>query len=185
MAGSLWRHFLQDAKPLQTPPSEIQPEKPRSGIAVTINGEAYVHTGDADMPLLWYLRDVLHLTGTKYACDDGRCGACTVLVDGKPQRACNQSMQDVAARELTTIEGLAGPDGALHPLQQACIDVDAIQCGYCVPGWILAAVPLVERAGAPGDADIDRIDNLCRCGIQPRLRAAIKLAARRLRERKS
>ena len=173
---------MQDAKPLQTPPSRITPQPPRPGIAVTINGETFVHSGDASLPLLWYLRDVLHLTGTKYACDEGSCGACTVLVNGKAQRACRKTMGEVANLDITTIEGVAADDGSLHPLQKAFIDVDAIQCGYCQPGWIMAALPLLQRNRPPSDADIDRIGNLCRCGIQPRLRAAIKLAAKRMRE---
>lgn len=176
------RATLQDAKPLQTPPSQITPQPPRAGIAVTVNGEGFVHSGDDRLPLLWYLRDVLHLTGTKYACDDGSCGACTVHVDGKPQRACDKTMAQVANRQITTIEGVARKDGSLHPLQQAFVDVDAIQCGYCQPGWIMAALPLVQGQRMPNDADIDRIGNLCRCGIQPRLRQGIKLAARRMRK---
>lgn len=175
---------MQDAKPLQTPPSKITPEKPRAGIAISVNGEDFLHTGDASLPLLWYLRDVLHLTGSKYACDDGSCGACTVLVDGKPQRACQIRMDKLAGHAMTTIEGVADADGELHPLQQAFIDTDAIQCGYCQPGWIMAALPLVQARRKPNDADIDKIDNLCRCGIQPRLRSAIKLAAQRMREDK-
>ena len=173
---------MQDAKPLQAPPSEIRPVKPRPGIAMTINGEEFVHTGDPNLPLLWYLRDVLHLTGCKYACDDASCGACTILVDGKPRRACQWPMEKLASRTITTVEGLAQVDGTLHPLQQALIDTDAIQCGYCQPGWIMAAMPLVNRKRLPRDSDIDRIDNLCRCGMQPRLRKAIKLAARRMRD---
>lgn len=176
---------MQDAKPLQTPPSEIKPEKPRSGIAVTVNGEGFLHTGDSKLPLLWYLRDVLHLTGTKYACDDGSCGACTVLVNDKPQRACRIAMAKLASQRIVTIEGLASTDGSLHPLQQAFVDVDAIQCGYCQPGWIMAALPLVQSGRAPRDGDIDKIDNLCRCGIQPRMRKAIKLAARQIRAGKA
>lgn len=176
---------MQDAKPLQTPPSEITPEKPRAGIAISVNGESFVHTGDTNLPLLWYLRDVLHLTGSKYACDDGSCGACTVLVNGKPRRACQIRMEKLAGHAMTTIEGLADTDGKLHPLQQACIDTDAIQCGYCQPGWIMAAFPLVQARRRPSDADIDKIDNLCRCGIQPRLRSAIKLAAQRMHEGKA
>ena len=176
---------MQQATPLQTPPSSIQPEKSRTGIALTINAESYTHTGDPNMTLLWYLRDVLHLTGTKYACDDGTCGACSVLVDGKVKRACRMPMDTLQEHTVTTIEGVAAADGALHPLQQAFIDSDAIQCGYCQPGWIIAAVALLQAKPSPSDRDIDRIENLCRCGIQPRMRDAIKLAAKRMREHKS
>lgn len=173
---------MQDPTPIPATTDSITPQAPRTGIAVTINGEAFTHTGDAAMPLLWYLRDVLHLTGTKYACDEGICGACTVHVDGKPTPACQVTMESAAGKAIRTIEGVAAADGRLHPLQQACIDVDAIQCGYCQPGWIMAALPLVEGKRRPNDAAIDRIGNLCRCGIQPRLRAAIKLAAKRMPE---
>lgn len=176
---------MPDAKPLQTPPSEIKPEEPRAGIGITINGEDFLRTGDANLPLLWYLRDVLHLTGSKYACDNGSCGACTVLVDGKPRRACQIRMEELAGHTMTTIEGVADANGDLHPLQQAFIDTDAIQCGYCQPGWIMAALPLLQAKRGPRDSDIDKISNLCRCGIQPRMRRAIKLAARRMREGKA
>lgn len=130
------------------------------------------------MPLLWYLRDVLRLTGSKYACDDVSCGACSVLVDGHLQRACALAMRDVAGKAITTIEGLAGPDDKLHPVQQAWIDEDAILCGYCQAGQIMAAVDLLARKPNPSDADIDRLGNLCRCGSYPRIRSAIHRAAR-------
>ena len=161
----------------QTPPAEIVPQPIRKGIDVTINGEHYRHTGDPDMPLLWYLRDVLRLTGCKYGCDDQSCGACSVLVGGSLKRACALSMQDLADRDITTIEGLAGSDGTLHPVQQAWIDEDAILCGYCQAGQIMAAVALLARKPKPSGADIDSIGNLCRCGSYPRIRRAIRRAA--------
>ncbi|HJU25452.1 MAG TPA: (2Fe-2S)-binding protein [Rhodanobacteraceae bacterium] len=129
------------------------------------------------MPLLWYLRDVLRLTGCKYGCDDGSCGACSVLVDGKLAQACGLPMEKAAGRGVTTVEGLANSDGSLHPLQQAWIDEDAILCGYCQPGMLIAAADLLARKPEPSDEDIDGITNLCRCGSHPRVRAAIKRAA--------
>ncbi|MGH8183838.1 MAG: (2Fe-2S)-binding protein, partial [Rhodanobacteraceae bacterium] len=153
-----------------TPPTRIIPQPIRAGIDVSINGKHFRHTGDPDLPLLWYLREVLRLTGSKYGCDDKSCGACSVLVDGKLKRACALPMIDLADTRITTIEGLAGPDGSLHPVQQAWVDEDAILCGYCQPGQIMAAVDLLARKPKPTDADIDRIGNLCRCGSYPRIR---------------
>lgn len=161
----------------QTPPAEIVPQPIREGIDVSINGEHFRHTGDPAMPLLWYLRDVLRLTGCKYGCDDRSCGACSVLVDGRLKRACALPMQDLAGKDITTVEGLASSDGTLHPVQQAWIDEDAILCGYCQSGQIMAAVALLARKPQPSDADIDGIGNLCRCGGYPRVRRAIHRAA--------
>ena len=160
----------------QTDPG-ITPEPIRTGIDVEINGEHYRHTGDPDMPLLWYLRDVLRLTGCKYGCDDVSCGACSVLVDGKLARACHVPVQNLADKKITTVEGLAPAKDALHPLQQAWVDEDAILCGYCQPGMLMAAADLLARKPEPSDADIDGIKNLCRCGSYPRVRRAIQRAA--------
>ena len=160
----------------QTDPG-ITPQPIRPGIDVSVNDKPFRHTGDPALPLLWYLRDVLRLTGCKYACDDGSCGACSVLVDGKLAQACGLPMQKLQDRDITTVEGLAQADGALHPLQQAWIDEDAILCGYCQPGMLIAAADLLARKPDPSDADIDGIGNLCRCGSYPRVRAAIKRAA--------
>lgn len=157
-----------------TPDSTVVPEKVRAGIALEINGESYRHTGDPDMPLLWYLRDVLQLTGTKYADAHGVGGADLVLVDGRMASAIGVPMSGLAGKRVTTVEGLAGADGTLHPLQQAFIDEDAIGCGYCTPGWLIAGVDLLHRHPHPGDDDIDTLPNLCRCGCQTRVRAAIK-----------
>ncbi len=159
------------------PESGITPVAVRSGIAVEINGERFVHTGDPQMPLLWYLRDVLWLTGTKYGGEHGENGADLVLVDGKPVSAIGQPMNRLADKRITTVEGLAAKDGTLHPLQQAFIDEDAVGCGYCTPGWLIAGVALLKRKPHPDDGDIDQLPNSCRCGVQTRVRAAIKRAA--------
>ena len=157
------------------PAGRIVPEPVRAGIELEINGERYRHTGDPSMPLLWYLRDVLRLTGTKYGGDHS--GADLVLVDGKAHPAITLPMAKLAGRQVTTVEGLARPDGSLHPLQQAFVDEDAIGCGYCTPGWLMAALDLLNRHPQPSDNDIDQLPNLCRCGCQTRVRRAIKRAA--------
>ncbi|HEU0276498.1 MAG TPA: (2Fe-2S)-binding protein [Rhodanobacteraceae bacterium] len=169
--------------PQALPPNSahITPAPIRTGIDVAINGQHFRHAGDPALPLLWYLRDVLRLTGTKYGCGDVSCGACSVLVDGRLLRACALTMEDVAGKAITTIEGLANADGSLHPVQQAWIDEDAILCGYCQAGQIMAAVDLVHRKPEPSDADIDGIANLCRCGSYPRIRRAIVRAAATMR----
>lgn len=150
-------------------------------IGLRINGRSYSFDGDDTMPLLWYLRDVLRLTGTKFGCGIGACGACTVLVDGKAQRACLTPMKALAKHEVTTIEGLA--NGELHPVQQAWVEIDVPQCGYCQAGQIIAAADLLKRTPNPNDEDIGKISNLCRCGTYPRIRKAIKRAAEITRER--
>ena len=150
-------------------------------LALRINGRAYSFDGDDTMPLLWFLRDVLRLTGTKFGCGIGACGACTVLVDGKAQRACVTPVKTLAKREVTTIEGLAGSE--LHPLQQAWIETDVPQCGYCQAGQIMAAADLLKRNPNPNDDDIGKISNLCRCGTYPRIRKAIRRAAEISKER--
>ncbi|KZC15800.1 (2Fe-2S)-binding protein [Rhodanobacter sp. FW510-R12] len=157
--------------------SGIVPEKMRDGIDLQVNGEHYRHTGDPQMPLLWYLRDVLRLTGTKYGSEHGENGADLVLLDGKAVSAITQPIAALAGKAVVTVEGLAAADGTLHPLQQAFIDEDAIGCGYCTPGWLIAGVDLLGRKPHPGDADIDQLPNLCRCGCQTRVRRAIKRAA--------
>ena len=145
-----------------------------------INGRAYYPQNDPDMPLLWYVRDVLRLTGTKFGCGVGACGACTVLIDGRAQRACVTPLKAAVGREVTTIEGLAGSE--LHPVQRAWIEEDVAQCGYCQAGQIMAAADLLKRNPNPSDEDIARIPNLCRCGTYPRIRRAIKRAAQIARE---
>ncbi|MFY0562430.1 (2Fe-2S)-binding protein [Archangium lansingense] len=134
-----------------------------------------------DTPLLWVLRDLLGVTGPKYGCGVGVCGACTSHLDGGAFRPCIQPVGGVAGRRVTTIEGLGGE--GLHPVQQAWIEEDVAQCGFCQPGQIMAAVALLRRNPDPSDADIDAAmsDNVCRCGTYVRIRAAIKRAAWQLR----
>lgn len=166
--------FAQAQSVPTSPESTIVPEKPRDGIALYINGEAFRHSGDAQMPLLWYLRDVLRLTGTKYGGEYGENGADLVLLDGKAVSAISQPMAKLAGARITTVEGLANRDGSLHPVQQAFIDEDAIGCAYCTPGWLIASVALLTRKPHANDDDIDQLPNLCRCGCQSRVRRAIK-----------
>ncbi|MGI3165419.1 (2Fe-2S)-binding protein [Pseudooceanicola sp. 200-1SW] len=134
-----------------------------------------------DMPLLWVLRDVLGLTGTKYGCGASLCGACTVHLDGEAVRACQVWAEDVAGRAVRTIEGLGRPE-ALHAVQEAWIEQQVAQCGYCQSGQIMQAAALLAQTPAPSDADIDAAmeGNLCRCGTYPRIRAAIHAAAAKL-----
>jgi isoquinoline 1-oxidoreductase subunit alpha len=142
-----------------------------------LNGSTHLLDADPGMPLLWALRDLLGLTGTKYGCGRGLCGACTVHVDGVPQRACLMPLRDVAGRQVKTIEGLS-TDGS-HPLQEAWRVLQVPQCGYCQSGQIMSAAALLASHPKPGDAQIDLAmrGNLCRCGTYPRIRKAVKLAA--------
>ena len=140
-----------------------------------LNGREVEFQGDPDMPLLWYLRDHAGLTGTKFGCGVGQCGACTVHVDGQATRSCLFPIAGIEGRDVLTIEGL-GAKG-LHAVQQAWIEEDVPQCGYCQAGQIMAAVDLLKRMPAPDDAAIASLTNLCRCGTYPRIRRAIKRAA--------
>lgn len=144
---------------------------------LTVDGKPIDIDADPAMPLLWALRDLAGKTGPKFGCGIAACGACTVLIDGQPVRSCSQPVGDVSGTILT-IEGLA-VDGKLHPVQQAWLDEQVAQCGYCQAGQIMSAVALVEAKSEPSDADIDEAmaGNLCRCGTYPRIRAAIKRAA--------
>ncbi|TAL84749.1 MAG: (2Fe-2S)-binding protein [Rhodanobacter sp.] len=160
-----------------SPDSRITPVKVRAGVDLMINGEHFRHTGDPQMPLLWYLRDVLRLTGTKYGDNHGENGSDLVLLDGKAVSAITVPVAKVAGRKITTVEGLTANDGTLHPLQQAFIAEDAIGCGYCTPGWLMASMDLLNRNPRPSDGDIDQLPNLCRCGCQTRVRRAIKRVA--------
>ena len=146
-------------------------------ITLTVNGVRRTFDGDPTMPLLWFLRDELSLTGTKYGCGIAQCGACTVHVDGAPARACQRRMQTLTGTTVTTIEGL-DPKGE-HPLQVAWREIDVPQCGFCQSGQIMQAANLLKGHAKPTDADIDAAMNghICRCGTYPRIRAAIKAAA--------
>ena len=150
------------------------------GIRLTVNGVEREFGGDGDMPLLWYLRDHAHLTGTKFGCGSGICGACTVLVDGEARRSCTLTVSAVAGLSVRTIEGLGG--AGLHAVQRAWIEEDVAQCGYCQAGQIMAAVALLERKPDPSPEDIDTITNYCRCGSYVRIRKAIARAAREMKE---
>ena len=148
-------------------------------ITITINGKARRTDLPGAMPLLWALRDEFGLLGTKFGCGIGYCGACTVHLDGVAVRSCVVPMSGVAGHRVTTLEGLA-MDGRLHPVQQAWVDEDVPQCGYCQAGQIMAAVDLLQRKPTPSDADIATLTNLCRCGTYPRIRRAIRRAASQL-----
>ncbi len=141
-----------------------------------LNGEKISFDGAGDMPLLWYLRDEVHLRGTKYGCGIAACGACTVHIDGRATRSCITPVATLEGRSVKTIEGLAD-GGTLHAVQQAWIEEDVPQCGYCQSGQLMAAADLLERVADPGDDDIATISNICRCGAYPRIRKAIKRAA--------
>jgi isoquinoline 1-oxidoreductase alpha subunit len=144
---------------------------------LSINGKSYEADVDPQTPLLWVLRDTIGLTGTKYGCGIAQCGACTVHVAGVATRSCSVPVSTVAGKPITTIEGLA-PDGTLHKVQQAWLDHDVPQCGYCQSGMIMAAAALLKDKPKPSDADIDdAITNICRCGTYQQVRAAIHAAA--------
>ena len=155
-------------------------------ISLNINGVQREVEADADMPLLWALRDILQLTGTKYGCGIAQCGACTVHLDGQPIRSCSIPVSAAVGSRITTIEGLAKGE-ELHPVQKAWIELDVVQCGYCQSGQIMSAVALLETNTNPSDVDIDAAmnGNICRCGTYPRIRAAIKRAAELKRGDKS
>ena len=146
-------------------------------LRLTINGHAQQVDVDPDTPLLWVLRDTLGLTGTKYGCGIAQCGACTVHIDGVATRSCSMPVSAVGARKIITIEGLAA-NGTLHKVQQAWIDNDVPQCGYCQSGMIMAVAALLKDNPKPTDADIDStITNICRCGTYQQVREAIHAAA--------
>jgi isoquinoline 1-oxidoreductase alpha subunit len=146
-------------------------------IRLSINGQDLQYDGDPDMPLLWFLRDIQGLTGTKYGCGMALCGACTVHLDGVAARSCQTRLSDAAGRRITTIEGLSG--NGMHPVQVAWRELNVAQCGYCQGGQIMQAASLLREKRNPGDEDIDAAmsGNICRCGTYPRIREAVKLAA--------
>ena len=146
---------------------------------LNVNGRVYATEVDAESSLLFVLRDHLDLTGSKYGCGEGQCGACTVLIDGKSRRSCITRVGDVASRQITTIEGLA-PGDRLHPVQQAFLEEGAMQCAYCTSGMIMTAVALLNSDRESSAAEISRSmeGNICRCGTQPRIVLAIQRAAK-------
>ena len=142
-----------------------------------VNGSDREVDAPADMPLLWVLRDLMGMTGTKFGCGIAQCGACTVHVDGVPLRSCITPVAAVEGKKITTIEGL--PADASHPVQKAWAELDVVQCGYCQSGQIMSAVALLTKIPSPTDTDIDQAlsGNICRCGTYPRIRAAVHRAA--------
>jgi len=146
-------------------------------VSLTLNGKTQQFDVPDDMPLLWVIRDLAGLTGTKFGCGMAQCGACTVHVDGAPLRACVMPVAAVAGKSITTIEGLSAD--ASHPVQRAWAELDVVQCGYCQSGQIMSAAALLKAKPEPSDADIDAAlsGNLCRCGTYQRIRAAVHRAA--------
>lgn len=155
----------------------------KKSIDLLVNGTKVEVRAEPDVPLLEVLRDLLELTGCKYACGEGQCGACTVHVDGLATRSCITPIGTVAGREVRTIEGLADGD-RLHPLQEAFLDTGAMQCGYCTAGMIMSAASLLAAKPNPKDAEIVRsmVGNICRCGTYPRIMEAIRRAGAKIRE---
>ncbi len=153
---------------------------------LNVNGSALAVDADADASLLGVLRDQLDLTGSKYGCGEGQCGACTVLINGSPRRSCITAVGTVRDRQITTIEGLAKGE-RLHPVQQSFLDQSAMQCAYCTSGMIMTAVSLLNANPNPSEAEIQHFmeGNICRCGTHPRIVAAVRSAATVLKESRS
>ncbi len=169
--------------------AEAAPEKsvriPRAQtvtVTLKVNGKVYKLQLEPRVTLLDALRNNLNLTGTKQVCDRGECGACTVLMDGKPVYSCMMLAVDAEGHDIVTIEGLA-KDGKLHPVQEAFVEHDALQCGFCTPGFIMAAVGFLNQNKAPSPEDVRKAlsGNICRCGVYPRIIAAVLDAAKRMR----
>ena len=154
-----------------------------SELVLLVNGKQQHVEAPPDEPLLSVLRNRLELTGSKYGCGEGRCGACTVLLDGSPVRSCRMPVSQAAGKKITTIEGLE-QNGHLHPVQQAFLTHEAFQCGYCTSGMIMATVALLRSSPTPADEQITRAlnGNVCRCGTYPRIMAAVKEASQALRK---
>ena len=150
---------------------------------IEVNGKRYVVSYPPDTPLLFVLRDELGLTGTKYGCGEGQCGACTVLLAGAPRRSCQIPVSAAAAKPVTTIEGLE-KDGKLHPVQQAFLDAGAFQCAYCTSGMVMSSVGLLQTKPNPSETEIVQFlqGNVCRCGTHPRIIEAVQHAAKMMQE---
>jgi nicotinate dehydrogenase subunit A len=162
----------------------LEPPMPAKNVALTVNGRAVsVAVAHDEVPLLDVLRNELRLVGTRFGCGLEQCGCCTVLIDGKPEKSCTRPIASVAGRSVTTVEGLGTPEHP-HPLQQAFLEEQAGQCGYCLSGILLSAKVLLERNPAPARPEIARAldDNLCRCGTHNRIIRAVEKAAARMRE---
>ena len=155
-----------------------------AAVVITVNGTPRTVEVQPDTKLLWVLREALNLTGAKYACGEGQCGACTVLVDGQPVRSCTTRVSLMANRRIETIESLS-TGATLHPVQQAFLDHEALQCGYCTPGMVMAAVGLLRATPSATDAEIVKAmdHNLCRCGTYARILSAVRQAAGRTESR--
>jgi aerobic-type carbon monoxide dehydrogenase small subunit (CoxS/CutS family) len=153
-------------------------------IEIEVNGKRYPVQYDPETPLLYVLRDELGLTGSKYGCGEGQCGACTVLLGGAPRRSCQIPASAAVGKPVTTIEGLE-KDGRLHPVQQAFLDAGAFQCAYCSPGMIMSSVGLLQSNANPSSAEIVQFlqGNICRCGTHPRIVDAVHQAAKAMQER--
>jgi isoquinoline 1-oxidoreductase alpha subunit len=162
----------QKARPTEHPGQDA--------LSLKVNGRSYSVVASDDMPLLWVLRDLLNLKGTKFGCGIAQCGACTVHVDGRPVRSCMLPAAKVGSREVTTIEAIGQKESGRR-IQQAWLELEVVQCGYCQSGQVMAAAALIERNPAPDDAEIDAAmaGNICRCATYARIRAAIKSASRR------
>jgi len=145
-------------------------------ISLTVNGASHDVDVPDDMPLLWVIRDVIGMTGTKFGCGVAQCGACTVHLDGEPVRSCSTAVSQAAGKKITTVEGLS--PGGSHPVQRAWVEHAVPQCGYCQSGQMMSAAALLAKSKSPSDADIDAAmsGNICRCGTYPRIKAAIKRA---------
>jgi aerobic-type carbon monoxide dehydrogenase small subunit (CoxS/CutS family) len=153
-----------------------------ASFVLRVNGQTHRIEGDAGDSLLGVLRDDLKLTGSKFGCGEGHCGACTVMIDGQATRSCVVRLGAASGKSITTIEALS-PNGRLHPVQDAFLEAEAFQCGYCTPGMVMATVGLLQTTPNPTDADIAKImdRNVCRCGTYPRIVQAVKIAAQRMR----
>lgn len=151
-------------------------------VKLIVNGQNHEINVNPDTPLLWVLREKLGLIGTKFGCGSSLCGACTIHIDGKPIRSCVTPVSNIEGKSVTTIEGLADAEGSLHPVQEAWIEHQVPQCGYCQSGQIMSAIALLERNPNPSDDDIDTSmrGNICRCGMYGRIKAAIKSAAKKV-----